>query len=259
MAFSRERRAHIARKLHFLDGWSAEAIADHFEEEGIADIKPRTVRKYFKDSDAEETIEKVRDRMAEEDLRIAESLQRKHDRAREAEANADKEVPIQRVFPETEQVRRDRVSDFEWTEWEQIEPGDADWPEWATPGRDVLIRFTGRTTIVQPGERYPIKGIDGEPKYTTEFVGLEEVRNEKARAFRREEQAEHLEKKAQVLGIEDNELDVNVGGSIDLEHSVPEEIVTAVVGASHNRLDNDADGSESTDSNKQPGEADNGS
>jgi hypothetical protein len=257
MSFSVERRSHIARKLHYLDGWSAGAIADHFEEEGIADIKPRTVQNYLRDSDAEETIEKVRDRMAEEDLRIAETLQRKHDRAREAERNADKEVPIQRVFPETEQVARDRKSEFRWPVWERIEPGDADWPERATPGRDVLIRFTDGMTTVRPGERYPVKGIDGEPKYTTEFVGLEEVKNEKARAFRRQEQADHLEKKATALGIDEDQVNVDVGGSIDIDHSVPEEIVAAVVGASHNRLDNNADGGRVA-GGEQTAEADNG-
>ena len=248
MSFSYERRAHIARKLHYLDGMTAEAIAEHFERENIADVKPNTIQKYFKQAPAEETIEKVRESHADDDLQIAERQEQLFQRAREAEMNADKEVPIQRVFPESENVPADRKNPMRWPEWEFIEPDDADWPEWATPDRDVLIRFTDETTSIFPGERYPVRGIDGEPKYTTEFVGLEEVRNEKARAFRRQEQADHLEKKGEILGFhDDGALDVNVGGSIDLDHTVPDEIVTAVVGASHNRLDSNADGPSSED------------
>lgn len=218
------------------------------EREGIVDsITRRTINRYLSEAPAEETIEKIRESHAEADLQIAERQEQLYQRAREAEMNADKEVPIKRVFPETDDVPADSQSPMRWSEWEQIEPGDPDWPEWATPDRDVLIRFTDERTQVYPGERYPIKGIDGEPKYTTEFVGLEEVKNEKARAFRREEAREHLEAKGNALGVYEEQLDVNVGGSLELDHAVPEEIVSAVVGASHNRLDNDADGPDASD------------
>ena len=252
MSFSYERRAHIARKLHYLDGMTAEAIAEHFERENIASVVPGTIEKFLKQEQAEETIEKVRENQADEDLRIAESLQRKHDRAREAERQATEDNAIEAVRPVDDANTSDhsiRVPD-----WRVLEGDER--PAHAGP-EDVFIEGTDGTRDIPPGGPYYELDPEGNPKYETVLVGVERDQpDEKVRSFRRQEQAEHLGTKAQILGIDEDQVNVDVGGSIDIDHSVPEEIVTAVVGASHNRLDNNADGG-GVAGGEQTAEADN--
>ncbi|WP_435075974.1 hypothetical protein [Halococcus sp. AFM35] len=246
MPFSVERRAAIARRLHHIDGWTSERIADYFREQGIADIKPRTVRGYFDAESAEETKQIVRESHADEDLRIARSLQRKHDRSRMDERRATKDEEITAYRPATtvnSSGLKKQVPD-----WEVVNHQDHRAPEWAEE-RDTVIEFKPHQRItIHPGEEYYVADPAGNPTYEEAVVGVDrDVPDLAERRRLREDQRRSLEGKATRLGIDDNELDVNLGGSINLEHSVPDEIVTAVVGASHNRLDSNADGPSSED------------
>jgi hypothetical protein len=215
---TREWRVHLANKWSYLDNLTAETIADKFEDEYDIDITPRTVYNYLSEEEAEAVEDRINKEHANTRLQIADREERLYQRAREAEANATVEAPIKRVFPRVEQRRVDRDPMAHPT-WEFISPDHPEWPEWATPGRDAPIVFTDDTTRVQPGEKYPVEGIDGEPKYTTELVGVETVPNEKARAFRRGEQSDHLEAKGEILNLYEE----NVNLQADVEQSMDDE------------------------------------
>ena len=247
MPFSVERRAAIARNLHHIDGWTSERIADYFREKGIADIKPRTVRNYISDESSDETKEKVREEMhADADLRIARSLQRKHDRARMDERRATVDEEITAYRPETATNTsglKQQVPD-----WEVIHHEDHRAPDWATE-RDVVVEFKPNQRLtVHQGEEYYVADPAGNPAYEEVVVGVERDQPDLTeRRYLRNEQREHLADKATRLGLDDNELDVTVSGDLDVDHSVPDELVEALVAASHDRLDNpdDADSEDS--------------
>jgi len=252
MAFSRERRAHLARKWHYIEGLSITEISERLEDRGIASLARSTISGYLNEAPAEETIEKVRERQATEDIAIAESQQRKHDRAREDERRATEDDPIEAVRPtSTLHTGDDPITVPDWRVLE-----DDDRPDHAGL-EDVFIAATGDTRTIDPGQSYYLLDPEGNPEYKTVLVGVARDQPDLAerRSFRYE-QKNHNELRAQVLGIDEDQVNVDVGGSIDIDHSVPEEIVTAVVGASHNRLDNNADGG-GVAGGEQTAEADN--
>lgn len=227
---TREWRVTLATKWAYLDHLTAPEIVDKFEDEYGIEITRRTVANYLDEREAEEVEEQISEKHANTRLQIADREERKHQRARKAEATATKDVPIQRVFPVVETVDRGMVDPetevFHTRDW-RFYSDDDDWPEWATPGHDVLIEFTGDHRRLEAGDRYPVCGIDGEPKYTSEFVGLETVPDEKTRSFSRQEQSAHLEAKGEILGLYEETVNLQA----DVETSMDDEQQTELLDA----------------------------
>ncbi|WP_135807348.1 hypothetical protein [Halorussus marinus] len=223
---TRERRVTLALKWHYLDNLSVEEIQDRFEDEGVGSYAKSTIRGYLNEEPKEEVIEQIEQKHADVRLQIAEREERLYQRARNAESQAVEDQPIVRVVPKTETVSNDRETPMSWPAWEIVEPGDDDWPEWATE-RDVIIRFVdNEQTRVLPGEEYPLRAIDGSPKYTKELAGLERDQPDlKGQAMARQEQSSHLEAKGEALGIYSTDINMQVDGDVD--HSVELDAETA--------------------------------
>jgi len=213
---TRERRVTLALKWHHLDNLSVEEIQDRFEERGIGSYARSTVRGYLNEQPKDEVIEAIEQRHADVRLQIAERQEQLYQRAHRAEMQATEDQPIIRVVPKTERVPGDRETPKEVPDWEVVDAGDEDYPEWANE-RDVIVRFTGATTMVQPGEEYPLRAVDGSPRYTKEFDGLERDQpDRRTRAFARQEQSAHLEAKGEALGVYDEEIALT--GEVDHNH-----------------------------------------
>jgi hypothetical protein len=202
-------------------------IQERFEAEGIGSYARSTIRDYLNAKPKEEVIEAIEERHADVRLQIAEREEQLYQRAREAEARAVEDEPIIRVVPKTERVSGKRTRPKEVRAWEVVDD-PADRPEWATE-RDVIIRFTDDTTLVDPGEEYPVPAIDGSPRYTKEFDGLERDQPDaKARAMARSEQSKHLEAKGEALGVYSTDINMNVDGELDTTVSLDEETAAAI-------------------------------
>ncbi len=216
---TKQRRVTLALKWHYLDNLSVEEIQERFEDEGIGSYARSTIRGYLNEEPADEVVEMIEQEHANTRLQIAEREERMYQRAREAESKALKDDPIVRVVPKTETVSNDRVDPLTWPAWEIVEPDDDDWPEWAEE-RDVIIRFLeDQTTSVHPGESYPLREVDGSPKYTKEFDGLRRDQpNLEGQSMARQEQSKHLQAKGDVLGVYKDRLEVE--GSLETETSV---------------------------------------
>jgi hypothetical protein len=222
---TRDRRVTLALKWHHLDNLSPQEVRDRFEAEGIGDYTLSTIRDYLNEAPADEVIEQIEAEHANVRLQIAEREEQLYQRAREAEAASVEDEPIKRVVPQTTQVPSDLDGPIRAAGWEELDPEDDDYPEWATE-RDVIIRFTDEPRDVMPGERRPIQGIDGEPKYTTEFVGLRRDQPDlQGQAMARQEQSKHLEAKGEALGVYST--DINMSVDADVEHSVELDAETA--------------------------------
>lgn len=215
---TRDRRVTLALKWHYLDNLDPEEVRDRMEAEGYGDYTVSTIRDYLNEEPADEVIEQIEQEHANVRLQIAEREERAFQRAREDEAAATKDEPIVRVVPKTDRVATDRETPMQWPAWEIVEPGDDDWPEWATE-RDVIIRFRDHETAVHPGEEYPLQAVDGSPKYTKEFDGLrrDQPDLDRQRAARGE-QSQHLQAKGDVLGVYKDRVELE--GSLETESTV---------------------------------------
>ncbi|WP_254768223.1 hypothetical protein [Salinilacihabitans rarus] len=215
---TKQRRVTLALKWHYLDNLSVEEIQQRFEDEGIGSYARSTIRGYLNEDPADEVLEMIEEEHANTRLQIAEREERLYQRAREAESRALTDEPIQRVVPQTDRVPADRESPMTWQDWEYVDPDDEDWPEWAEE-RDIIIRFTDQKRQLMPGEEYPLRAVDGSPKYTTEFVGLErDVDDLKGQSMARREQSQHLQAKGDVLGVYKDRVEID--GAIETESTV---------------------------------------
>jgi len=241
MGTKAERRRNLVLKWYHLDNITEiEDLQDKLEQEGYKRVASSTIRKYIHyDEAGEETMEKVREKHADARLQIAEKLDNKHERARAAEEEATRDVSIEAVVPATTKADGRRNQVRVPYGWERIDPDDPDYPEWAQD-RDTPIRILPQEeTIVEGGEHYPVTDPFNQPKYTTQMVGIErDVPDRKSRSFLRQEQTDHLETKADVLGVTEDRIEL--GGSVSIEHEieVPDEIVEAIRQASEHRLAN---------------------
>lgn len=214
----RDQRVTLALKWHYLDHLEVPEIQDRFEETGHGSYTKSTIRSYLNEDPAEDVLRMIEEEHANTRLQIAEREERMFQRAREAESKSTKDEPIKRVVPKTDRVPPDRDGPMLWTDWELVEPGDDDWPEWAQE-RDVVIRFIDGQTQLMPGEKYPIKAVDGSPSYTTEMVGLErDVDDLQGQAMARQEQSSHLQAKGDVLGVYKDRVEID--GSLETESTV---------------------------------------
>ena len=222
---TRDRRVTLALKWHHLDNLDVEGIQERFEQEGIGSYARSTIRDYLNEEPREAVIEQIEAEQADVRLQIAEREERLYQRAREAESLATENRPRVRVVPMTERVPRDRQNPRRVPDWEIVDVDDPDCPEWATE-RDVIIRFVDGRRSVRPGERYPIQAIDGSPRYTKEFDGLERDQPDlKQQAMARQEQSSHLQAKGEVLGAYSTDINMTVNGNVD--HSVELDAETA--------------------------------
>jgi len=245
MGTKAERRRNLVLKWYHLDNIkNIEELRERLEQHGYMKVSASTIRNYLHyDEMGEETMEKVRERHADARLQIAEKLDSKHDRARASEEQATRDVPIKAVVPATTKAdgRRNQVTVPYG--WERIEPGESDYPSWAED-RDTPIRILPEEeTRVEGGEHYPVTDPFNQPKYTTQMVGIErDVEDHKSRSFLRQEQTDHLETKADVLGVTEDKIEL--GGSVSIEHDidVPDEIVEAIQQAAEHRLANPEEG-----------------
>jgi hypothetical protein len=100
--------------------------------------------------------------------------------------------------------------------------------EWADE-RDVIIRFTNETRELYAGERYPLRELDGSPKYTKEFDGLRREQDDlKGQAMARSEQSKHLEAKGEALGVYSTDINMQVDGDVDHSVELDEETAAAI-------------------------------
>lgn len=218
MTSPRDRRVTLALKWKYLDNLDVEEIQERFEQEGYGSYAGSTIRGYLNEEPKEEVIEQIENEQADVRLQIAEREERMYQRSRSAESKATKDEPVIRVVPKTDRVPGDRESPLTWTGWEFVDPDDGDWPEWAE-ARDVIIRFTDDTRQLHPGEAYPLKAVDGSPRYTKEFDGLERDQPDlQGQQMARQEQSSHLQAKGDVLGVYKDRLEVE--GSLETESTV---------------------------------------
>jgi len=225
---TRDRRVTLALKWHHLDNLDVEEIRERFEQEDIGSYARSTVRDYLNEKPKEEVLDAIEQRHADVRLQIAEREERLYQRAREAESLATEDQPRVRVVPKTERVPRDRQNPRRVPDWEIVDVDDSDRPEWATE-RDVIIRFVDGRRSVRPGERYPIQAVDGSPRYTKEFDGLERDQPDlKGQAIARQEQSAHLEAKGEILGAYSTDINMTVDGDVDHSVELDAETATAI-------------------------------
>jgi hypothetical protein len=214
---SREHRVTCAIKWHYLEGQSAPEIRDRMEQEGLGDYAVSTIRNYLNEQPAEEAMAMIEQVHANTRLQIAEHEQRMVERARQAEFSATEARKRVGMVPRTSTNEGDLATRVD--DWRELEPDDPEAPEWATDA-DTIIAFTEGRRTIEPGERYPIQSVTGEPIYQQAVVGLERDQpDQEARQQFRYEQSTHLQNKGEVLGVysEHVEIDATVDGDVDLE------------------------------------------
>ncbi|SFS62831.1 hypothetical protein [Halostagnicola kamekurae] len=221
---TKQRRVTLALKWHYLDNLKVSDIQQRFEDEGIGSYAESTIRRYLNEEPAEEVLEQIEQEHANTRLQIAEREERLYQRAREAESKSLQDEPIIRVVPKTDTVSTDRETPMQWPAWEIVDPDDDDRPEW-TEDRDVIIRFDeDRTTSVMPGETYPLRSVDGSPRYTKEFDGLERDQDDlEGQSMARREQSQHLQAKGDVLGVYKDKVELSGEGGGAIEVNVNRE------------------------------------
>jgi transposase len=219
---SKKHRVTVAIKWHYLDGLSAPEIRDRMEAEGLGDYSESTIRRYLNEEPADEALQMIEEEHANTRLQIAEHEQQLFERARQAEFSATTDSDRVGMVPRTAQ--NDKEFPIEVDDWRELEVGDDGYPEWAT-GDDTIIEFTDGLRSIDPGERYPIQSVTGEPMYQTAVVGVDrDVPDESARQEFRYEQSTHLTKKGEVLGVYSDkiELDATVDSDLDVELDLEE-------------------------------------
>ncbi|KDE59810.1 hypothetical protein EL22_16925 [Halostagnicola sp. A56] len=221
---TKQRRVTLALKWHYLDNLEVSDIKQRFEDEGIGSYAESTIRRYLNEDPADEVLEMIEEEHANARLQIAEREERMFQRARSAESQSLEDQPIVRVTPKTDTVSTDRETPMRWPAWEIVEPGDDDWPEWATE-RDIIIRFLeNETTSIRPGGEYPLRAIDGSPRYTKELDGLERDQPDlQGQAMARQEQSQHLQAKGDVLGVYKDKVELSGEGGGAIEVTVNRE------------------------------------
>ncbi|MDQ2052851.1 hypothetical protein RBH26_20630 [Natronolimnohabitans sp. A-GB9] len=225
---TREQRVTLALKWRHLDGCDIQEIRDRFEEEGYGRPSRQTVHNYLDEKEAEDVLDQIKQKHAETRLQIADREEQMYRRARADEHRAVRDEPIKRVVPQTDTVSNDRESPMQWPDWEVLDPDDEDFPEWASE-RDTVIRFLDRKRSIMPGEEYPLRSVDGTPKYTTEMVGLERDQPDiQKRAMARQEQSKHLEAKGEVLGIYTDHIELDVDEDRSIDEGDKAELVDAI-------------------------------
>ncbi|WP_226479174.1 hypothetical protein [Natrinema amylolyticum] len=214
---------NLALKWHYLDNLSPNEIRDRFEREGIGDYTLSTIRDYLNEKPKEEVIQAIEERNANVRLQAAERFEELYQQALEDhdELAVDDE-PVIAMVPKMEVYEGDdelRVSD-----WEQIPTDDDRRPEWASE-RDVPIAFTDDIRHIEPGETYPAGAERGRrPEYRKAVVGLRRDQPDRVgRSYARQEAAEHLREKADVLGIYETDINLNT----DLEGALLESLKSA--------------------------------
>lgn len=220
---TRDQRVSLALKYHHLDGLSAEEIQQRFEDIGVGEYAISTIRDYVNDSPKEEVIKQIEQEQAQTREQIAERQERLFQRARQAEIDAYERDEVAAMVPK---IRfNEEPQPIPVPEWEPL-PED-EYPEDATKF-DKRIRFTGDLTQVEPGQPYPIKGVDGEPVYELEIVAVRKIEDSTSRSFLRQEQAEHLEAKGEALGIYEDDVNVNISGGMDNSLKLDPEAAEAI-------------------------------
>lgn len=246
-----ERRVTLALKWFYLDNLDEQEIQERFESEGYGSFTLRTIRGYLKSKPSEEVREAIEEEHANTRLQVADRQEKLYKRAREAEMEATKDEPVKGMVPQTDKVDG-RLADPKRIPygWEEVQPGEEvpdSAPIGADPERDTIIRILDdEVTHVEPGRRYPIRNYLGEPEYTVQAVGVRrDIPDSKSRSFLRQEQQSHLEAKGQAMGIYEETINLQGDLGLEAEVEVPEELVQAVIGASHDRLKSGEEGGES--------------
>jgi hypothetical protein len=217
MTSPRDRRVTLALKWHYLDNLGVGEIQERFDQEGIGSYARSTIRGYLNEDPEEAVIEQIEAEQSNVRLQIAEREERMFQRARDAETQATRDEPIKRAVPQTSRVSTGRETAISVPNWEVLDEDDPERPDWAT-SRDVVIRFSGGTRRMRPGEEYPIQAVDGSPTYTTEMVGLERDQLDlQGQALARKEQSAHLEAKGEALGIYKDRLELTGEGGGPME------------------------------------------
>lgn len=245
-----ERRVTLALKWYYLENLDLDEIRDKLLEAGFENphsddgrYSRETIQDYVNSKPGEEVREQIQQEHAHTRLQVADRQEQLYQRARQAETEATRDEPIVGMVPKTKKVdgRLKNPKRIPY-DWEEVQPEDDDWPEWADPDLDTIIRFTEGSRMIEPGARYPLKNYLGEPEYTKEVKGLRRGEPDTTqRSFLRQEQQSHLTAKGEAMGIYEETINLQGDLGIEAEVEVPSELVEAVIGASHNRLSTGSD------------------
>ena len=244
-----ERRVTLALKWFHLDHLTISDIQDKLLEEGYESphsddgrFSERTIKKWINSQESEEVLEQVRQRHANAREQIAERHEDLYQRARSAENQATKDIPIKGLAPVEDKVdgRLESPKTIDYS-WRVVQPGEelpASAPEGADPERDTIIEIdpTG-STVMEPGAKYPKMDWKGEPEYEVQTVGVRRDEADRTqRSFLRQEQSSHLREKGEVMGVYEEE--IKLSGSLDIsqEVTVPDSVIEAVIKASRSNL-----------------------
>jgi len=196
---TRDRRVTLALKWHHLDNLDVEQIQDRFEREGIGSYTRSTIRDYLAEKPKEKVLEALSVDQAEARAKIADRYEQLYKRARESEFEATTDEKILAVVPAT--TTNDRDKHIEVNDWEFVDLDDPDWPDWAEE-RDTVVRILPDKRQIGPGERYVMSDMADNPVYTQRMVGVRRDQPDLiGQRFAREEQREHLDSEANVLGL----------------------------------------------------------
>lgn len=224
---TRDRRVTLALKYHHLDNLSAQQIRDKFEREGVGDYAVSTIRSYLASDLGDEVVEQIEREQADVRTQIADRYERLYQKARNDAAAATTDETITAVVPQTTTHEGD--DGITVHHWEQVDSDDEDWPVWADD-HDLVIRFTDGKVGVEPGDTYPVGARRGTtPEYRRAVIGVQRDQPDlSGRTTLRREAAQHLEKKARVLGAWEEEVSINgeIQHNVDATHDVSADFVT---------------------------------
>jgi hypothetical protein len=205
----REHRVNLALKYHYLDNLSAEEIRDRFEREGVADLTTSTIRDYLNEKPKEAVLDAIDQEHAHVREQAAERFERLFQDARADEALAVEDQSITALVPVMQENSRD--TPVEVHHWTELDVDDDAWPEWACE-RDTIIEFDDDAwRTIQPRDEFPAGAQHGwTPQYRKVVVGVRRDQpNRVGRSYARQEAAEHLREKADILGAYETDINLN--------------------------------------------------
>lgn len=245
-----QRRKTLALKWYHLDHLEIRDIQERLHQHGYTSpygddpyFSERTIKKWLNSQESKEVLEQVQREHQNVREQIADRHERMYQRARSAEFEATTDESIAGFEPVEQRVDGRRVEgEMVPYSWEVVEPGEEipdSAPEGADPDRDTILRIhPDSSTLVEPGQSYPAVDWKMDPIYEMDTVGIERDKPHLAqRSFLRQEQSSHLRQKGEVLGI--YEETIQLQGSIEVEHDIPDRIIEAVIKASHLNLQNE--------------------
>ena len=208
----RERRVTLALKWSLIDDCTTKEIQQKFLENGYGEYALSTIRGYLSEEEGDDVLEQITAERAKVRARAIERHERKHKRARESEQDSFEREEVVAMVPVT--TTWDGDGPIRVPGWRTLDPDE--YPSEATD-HDTRIEFTDEQKTVLPGESYPVRDVDGSPKYKPDVVAVREVPDSTERSFLRREQSHHLEQQGEAAAIYEETVNLNHGGDLSVE------------------------------------------